>query len=709
MTRFLVTGATGYIGSRIVRRSILEGHAVRAVTRRDTLPESLTGAEYAHADIGSLTRRDADRLVEGIDTVIHCAGQTSNTSQMRAVHVDGSRVLAAAAACRVTRWVQLSSAGALGRHCNGTVSETDRTSTSGLYETTKDEADAAITEELQDSSTSLALIMPTIVFGPDMVNGSLRLLVDLVRRGLFVHGLGAVANYVHVDDVIEAVMLASTSSATGPFIVADSTSMAEFVGSVRACSGQRPVRRTLPGALFGIMTAVAGVAGRREQVTSRVHAVTSRASYSAARARAELRWRPRVGWRAGIEQCVDTWHSRDPVASPRFTVAHVTTVPVTLNFLRGHISHQQQLGWDVLVISSRNGTELAAYSSANAVRYRAVEMTRGMAPVRDMVSLIRLCQAIRTERPDVVHAYTPKAGLLAAIAARLNNVDTVVVSLFGLPQMLLQGPRKALLDMSTRISTRLARAVWCDSESMARHVVQEGLASPAKIVVLGAGSVGGVDPDEFNAAGWADARSQIRAELGVADSDLVVGYVGRVNRDKGMDELSRSWKRLCVDRPATHLLIVGPLEGELPPGVLSVLTADRRAHWVGPQQRVAPWLAAMDVFVMPSYREGFCVTNIEAAAMGLPVVATRIPGCVDSVLDQVTGTLVPVHDADALSAALIRYLDDPALGDAHGEAGRARTGRCFPPSLLCTGLSDLYLRLVAGNPVTTGASLRTDR
>jgi glycosyltransferase involved in cell wall biosynthesis len=179
---------------------------------------------------------------------------------------------------------------------------------------------------------------------------------------------------------------------------------------------------------------------------------------------------------------------------------------------------------------------------------------------------------------------------------------------------------------------------------------------------------------------------------------VVIGYVGRIVRDKGMHELAEAWRSLREQNPTLHLLLVGPMESMDPitPADMELFKTDPRVHLVGEIEirRVAAYYSAMDIYVMPSYREGFGVSNIEAAAMELPVVSTRIPGCIDSVADGITGTLVPPRDKEALEIAIQKYIDDSQLRQTHGKAGRMRVLNEFPPIKIWEALHAEYSQLL---------------
>lgn len=371
---------------------------------------------------------------------------------------------------------------------------------------------------------------------------------------------------------------------------------------------------------------------------------------------------------------------------------HVTTVPQTLVFFRGQVGYLKRDGFDVMVASSP-GEPLDRFAAEENVPAFPVPMSRRITPLHDLSSLIRLVRVILRARPAIVHSHTPKAALLGTLAARLTG-RKAVLSVFGLPQMTRTGITRRVLDAKTRIECALAHRVWCDSASLREVLVAKRLCAAGKVVVLGSGSVNGVDAiGRFNPSRFpSPERRAIRTALRMPPDGLVIGFVGRIVRDKGIAELADAWTSLRVRYPALHLLLVGDAEptDPLDPAVVARLRADERVHFTGHQEDVAPLIAVMDVFVMPSYREGFGVSNVEAAALEVPVVATRIPGCVDSVTDGLTGTLVPAGDATSLESAVARYLDDPDLRRRHGASGRRRVLAEFVPERIWSELAGLY-------------------
>ena len=374
-------------------------------------------------------------------------------------------------------------------------------------------------------------------------------------------------------------------------------------------------------------------------------------------------------------------------------LVHITTVPQSLFFLRGQPRFLRGEGIETLAISSA-GPELGRFSEEEGVETHALEMRRAVAPLHDLGAVWRLARLLRRLRPDFVHAHTPKGGLLGMMAAALAGVPVRLYHLHGLPLVTARGVKRALLTASEKTAAALAHRVLCVSGSVRKLALDEGLVHAEKIEVPGPGSINGIDVDvKFNptpALRAAGLRERVR--LGIPEGAPVVGYVGRLVRDKGICELHAAWRGLRERFPAAHLLVVGPEEPQdpVPLAVLEGLRGDPRVHLVGLEWNTPPLFAAMDLLALPTYREGFGLVALEAAAMGLPCVGTDIPGCRDAIVNGVTGKLVPAQDAAALETALAAYLSDPALAQSHGKAGRERAARDFRPETLWRALLAIY-------------------
>jgi glycosyltransferase involved in cell wall biosynthesis len=403
---------------------------------------------------------------------------------------------------------------------------------------------------------------------------------------------------------------------------------------------------------------------------------------------------------------------RNPyLMSQKIKLLHITTVPETFSFFRGQIAYMKARGYDIHALSSP-GEAVEEVSSRENIPFHTVTMPRRITPLQDIVAIWQIWQQIRTIKPVIVHSHTPKGGLLGTIAAWLAQVPVRIYHIRGLPLMTATGYKRILLSCSEKVSCLLAHQVICVSHSLREVAISEGLCPPEKITVLGGGSSNGVDAsDRFNPANLPpQTRKEVRQQYGIPDHAIVLGFVGRIVRDKGIEELVAAWKILRVEFPNLHLLLVGYFESQDPISAKTkeiLQTSDsealrrNRIHATGSQDHTPPLYAAMDVFTLPTYREGFPNVPLEAAAMELPVVATKIPGCIDAVADGVTGTLVPSHNGSALAEGIRNYLVNPHLRQQHGLAGRERVLREFRQENIWKALDQEYVRILKSQGLST--------
>jgi glycosyltransferase involved in cell wall biosynthesis len=389
---------------------------------------------------------------------------------------------------------------------------------------------------------------------------------------------------------------------------------------------------------------------------------------------------------------------------------HITTIPMSLTFLRGQVSYMRERGLEVHALSSP-GPDLEAFSRSEGLAVTAVEMPRRITPFADLTALYRIVACMRRLRPHIVHGHTPKGGLLGMVAARLAGVPVRVYHMRGLPLTGASGIKRRLLWMTERVACSSAHRIICVSHSVREEAVSSGVCAPDRITVLRQGSGNGVDargrfdPDRLGP----NARHESRARFGIPDGAVVVGFVGRIVRDKGLVELAEAWQELRRRFTHLHLLLVGPFEPQdpLPQETERTLRSDTSIHLAGMEWDTPPLYAAMDLVVLPTYREGFPNVPLEAAAMGLPVVATSIPGCVDAVQDGRTGLLVPPRDARALRQAVEQYVADAKLRASHGAAGRARVLEHFRPDGIWEAIYEEYATLLRARGVAPPPSAET--
>jgi glycosyltransferase involved in cell wall biosynthesis len=366
---------------------------------------------------------------------------------------------------------------------------------------------------------------------------------------------------------------------------------------------------------------------------------------------------------------------------------HVVTDPMTVRTLmRGQLAFQVAAGYQVAVASSP-GRDLDAVADAEGVAVFPIgSLRREISPFADGLALWRLLAVIRRFRPQIVNAGTPKAGLLGMLAARLLGVPQRIYTLRGLRAETAARSLRPLLEGAERLAAGSAHRVLCVSHSLRLRYLELGLTSADKITVPGEGSSNGVDTVRFApaAAATADETARLRDHLGIAPGAPVIGFVGRLTRDKGVTDLRLMFERVASRFAASRLLVVGDFErGDSVPAIdRRALEREPRAVVTGFVPDAAPYYRLMDVVAFPSHREGFPNVPLEAAASAVPVVAYRVTGSVDAVVDGVTGTLVEPGDLDGFAAAVTRYLTAGELARTHGAAGRSRAVERFRSELV---------------------------
>ena len=394
-------------------------------------------------------------------------------------------------------------------------------------------------------------------------------------------------------------------------------------------------------------------------------------------------------------------------------IVHIVTVPDSLHtFLGGQIGYMKNCGFEVEAVSSP-GQSLDDFGDAEEIDVHSVPMPRKISPLRDLYALILLYRTLKRIRPHVVHAHTPKAGLLGMIAAWLARVPIRIYHIRGLPMLTLKGVRRWLLRTAEALSCKLAGSVLCVSQSVRRIAITQDLCPAEKIRVLCSGSGNGVDGQvRFNPSSIDfKTRTSIRDRLKLAPTDLVLGYVGRIARDKGIEELAEAWDSIREDYSNVYLVILGERDfrDSVSEAVFERLESDLRVSLVGNVAQPEHYYAAMDVCVLPTYREGLPNVLLEAAAMGCPAVATRVPGCVDAVVDGESGTLVPAQDYKALAGAIRGYLESETLRRTHGENGRLRVLQEFQQERIWQALASRYRELLHAQDLSLEGLSAIDR
>ncbi|OIQ99750.1 N,N'-diacetylbacillosaminyl-diphospho-undecaprenol alpha-1,3-N-acetylgalactosaminyltransferase [mine drainage metagenome] len=370
-------------------------------------------------------------------------------------------------------------------------------------------------------------------------------------------------------------------------------------------------------------------------------------------------------------------------------LCYVATIPAVVHaFLRDHIQEAAQK-YEVTVIC--NSTDKYLLDGLNA-RLVLLPIDRRPSPWKDLRVLLQLFNLFRRERFDIVHSHMPKTALLGMLAAWLAGVPIRINTFHGEVWATRSGWRRSALKLFDQLIGLLATDVFAVSPSQRDFLVNEGVLPPGKAKVIGAGSICGVDPLRFHPD--TENRQTVRQDLGIASDATIILFVGRLNRDKGMLELAAAFDTIAKQHPEVELLLVGAEEDVPFSRIREICNAERkRLRYISFTSKPEQYMAAADILCLPSYREGLPMTIIEAAACGVPAVASRIYGITDAVADDRTGLLFPVGDVEALTQALLRLITNNDLRQQMGNEARQRALELFSSEKITHELMAVYDRL----------------
>ena len=415
-------------------------------------------------------------------------------------------------------------------------------------------------------------------------------------------------------------------------------------------------------------------------------------------------------------------------------ILYVTTISMTLDyFLKGTMTELVKSGHEVVAVSSP-GEWMAAVKALEGVKVVEVPMERRIAPFKDLRSLLRLYKVLREERPDIVHSFTPKAGLLAMMASKFAGIKVRIHTFTGLVFPTSTGLKRRLLMTTDRLTCACATNIIAEGQGVRNDLLSAGI-THKEVRVLGHGNIRGIDLERYDRT---PEIMQLAEKLRVPDAFTFL-FVGRLVRDKGIAELCEAFHHISIGgqdlprrsidpdmaqsgsgiggqdlprRPFTRLgreaqgdwggtcrrtrmVLVGPFEDDVDPVGEEVKEYILRTPEIittgeikGPE--LLAWFAASDCFVLPSYREGFPNTVIEAGAMGLPSIVTDINGSREIISDGINGLVVPPKNVEALSEAMKKMLIDSDFRERAASVSRDMIASRFEQGYVRKCLWDFY-------------------
>jgi len=379
-----------------------------------------------------------------------------------------------------------------------------------------------------------------------------------------------------------------------------------------------------------------------------------------------------------------------------YNLCILTTVSVSIkSFYQGQIEAMNQAGLKTTVICA-DDPKIRNLIPAET-NFVPVEFSRVLSPLQDVKVLWKLYGLFRNKKFDIVQYSTPKASLLGTIAAFLARVPIRIYILWGLYYIGQSSLKRFMFKTFERIICLLSTNIVPIAHEMIDFVESEGLAKRSKCEVMLNGSACGVDLQKFDPEKWRDSRNEVRNNLNIPEYAIVIGTVARLTGDKGINELVEAFYVICNEVSLLYLLLVGEQEEKdrLLSSTERIITGNPRIKITGWQENPLPHYAAMDIFCLPTYREGFGKVNLEAQAMGLPVVSTNVIGPRESVDNGKTGFLVEPRSSEALIEPLRKLVLNPELRREMGRNGRERIKQKFDSKDVIQAIVEHRLRLLS--------------
>lgn len=374
-------------------------------------------------------------------------------------------------------------------------------------------------------------------------------------------------------------------------------------------------------------------------------------------------------------------------------ILHVVNVSFVLPYYLGKQIEYFQSKGDKIFIACSFSKELVDFCESKNVPFLPIPVVRGINPLMDIYALFKLFFFVRKHNISVVVGHTPKGGLLGMLVGSICGIKRKFYFRHGLMFETSRGFKRVILFQIERFTGFLADKVICVSSSILKNSNILKLSESHKNILLNCGTCNGIDAlEKFNPdLANQDQVDQLRISLGIAENDFVVGFVGRLVNDKGISELVDAWKLIIKDFSKVKLLLVGPFEirDGLSEACVRFIRDEISIIHIDYTNDPAVYYRLMNLFILPSFREGFPTVVLEASAMRLPVITTRKTGCVDSIIEDITGTFCEIEPR-SICGAISKFISDKSKIESFGNFGRKRVLEDFSQEVIWNDLFKVY-------------------
>jgi len=377
-------------------------------------------------------------------------------------------------------------------------------------------------------------------------------------------------------------------------------------------------------------------------------------------------------------------------------ILHVTNIYFTLPYFIGDQFHYFKSRGNNLHVICSPSTHLKDYASKMKFNFNEVEIVRAIRPWNDIKAIYAICNYVKINQINIVVGHTPKGALLAMISAWIMRVPKRIYFRHGLVYETSKGLKRKLLMNLDRITSFCATNIVCVSPSVSFRSLEDKLNKESKQSILGRGTCTGIDTKKtFNRNIISkELELELRTKYGFSNHTIVIGYCGRLVCDKGIVELVNAFEKVRENNPLKdlRLLLVGMFEerDSLPNDLIDKIYNDKTIVYTGfIKEHIEIYYALMNIYVLASFREGFPTSVLEASAMQIPVLTTRVTGCVDSIVENATGRFVD-NNSDSVATGIEYYINNPMIANKHGQNGREFVVKYFDQEIIWREIEKLY-------------------
>lgn len=374
-----------------------------------------------------------------------------------------------------------------------------------------------------------------------------------------------------------------------------------------------------------------------------------------------------------------------------FKIIRSSTIPGSLYTFAKQQLIMLSKEYEVIAVSSP-GKRLEQIRDECGIRVIGVPMKRHVSLYSDVISLFRLIRVLNKEKPDVIHSMTPKAGLLSMLAGKITGVPVRIHTFTGLVFPTSYGLKRKILMLTDKITCACATYINPEGFGVKKDLERFNI-TKKPLYVIANGNVRGVDMKWYSRTEQVELKAK---DLRVEDK-VTFCYIGRIVKDKGINELVWAFSQLNKEYNNTRLILIGVLEDKLDPikpEIYSEIMNNKSINYVGPQNDVRPWLAASDIYVFPSYREGMPNSLLEAGAMGLPSIVTNINGNNEIIVDGENGEIIPARNQDALYNKMREWVNNKEKVSRMAGNARRMIGERYSQDIVLAETIKVYHELI---------------